>query len=59
MDTREAAAAEGFALEEKPLSGQWVWAWRRGADERWPCYLEERQALEWIADRLRRNGAFA
>jgi hypothetical protein len=59
MDVREAAAVDGFTLEEKPLAGRWVWAWRRGEDERWPCYLEERQALEWMADRLRRNGVFA
>jgi hypothetical protein len=36
----------------------WVWAWHRGDDWRWPCYGEERQALSWMADRLRRKKIF-
>jgi hypothetical protein len=58
MDVRAAAATEGFELDEKPLDDRWVWAWHRGDDWRWPCYLEERQALSWMADRLRRQGIF-
>jgi hypothetical protein len=48
----------GFELEERPLRGRWVWGWRRGDDTRWPCYLSEREALRWMADRLRRTAAF-
>jgi hypothetical protein len=49
MDTREAAAQRGFELEERPL---------RGDDTRWPCFLTEREALSYMADRLRRTAAF-
>jgi hypothetical protein len=54
-----AARAEGFELIEKPLNGRWVVGWARGEDTRWPCYLEERQALNWMRDRLRRSRTFA
>jgi hypothetical protein len=57
-DIRELAAAEGFELDEKPLNDKWVWAWHRGDDWRWPCYAEERQALEWMADPIRRKAIF-
>jgi hypothetical protein len=40
------------------LRGQWVWSWRRGDDARFPCYLSEREALSWMADRLRRAAVF-
>ena len=53
------AAAEGFELEERPLGDKWVWGWHRGDDTRWPCYGEERQALNWMRDRLSRGRAFA
>jgi hypothetical protein len=53
------ARAEGFELVEKMCAGQWVVGWARGDDERWPCYLEERQAIDWMRDRLRRSRAFA
>jgi hypothetical protein len=56
--TFESKAAEGFELDEKPLNDKWVWAWHRGDDWRWPCYGEERHALEWMADRLRRKAIF-
>jgi hypothetical protein len=45
-------------LDEKPLNGTWVWAWRRGDDERHPCFLTEREALSYIADRLQRIAVF-
>jgi hypothetical protein len=31
---------------------------RRGDDTRFPCYLSEREALSWMADRLRRTAVF-
>jgi hypothetical protein len=31
----------GYQLDEKPLNGRWVWAWRCGDDERHPCFLTE------------------
>jgi hypothetical protein len=46
-----------FELEER--QGAWVWGWHRGDDRRWPCFLEERQAINWMADRLSRNDVFA
>jgi hypothetical protein len=49
---------EDLRLEESPLRGQWVWGWRRGDDTRWPCFLTEREALSYMADRLRRSAAF-
>jgi len=57
VDVRADAAERGFTVEERPLRGPWVWGWRRGDDTRIPCYLE-REALSWMADRLRRTAAF-
>lgn len=55
----EAARAERFELEEHPLGDKWVWGWCRGEDMRWPCYLEQRQAISWMRDRLRRAASFS
>ena len=55
----DTAAEEGFELEERTCGDQWVWGWCRGDDTRWPCYLEERQALNWMRDWLRRGRVFA
>jgi hypothetical protein len=30
-----------------------------GGDDRWPCFLEERQAISWMRDRLSRGRVFA
>ena len=54
----DAAAADGFELEERVCRDQWVWGWCRGDDTRWPCYGEERQALSWMLDRLHRGRVF-
>ncbi len=53
------AAIDGFELEERPLGDKWVWGWCRGDDQRWPCYLEKRQALNWMRDKLSRGRVFA
>lgn len=58
VDVRAEALARGFTLEERPLRGKWVWRWRRGHDTRWPCYRTEREALPYMADRLRRTAVF-
>jgi len=58
MDVLDAAADRGFTLEERPLDGRWVWAWRRGDDTRRPCFLTEREALAYMDDRLRRIAVF-
>ena len=47
------AAEEGLELEERPCGDVWVWGWARDDDTRWPCYLEQRQALNWMRDRLK------
>ena len=53
------ADAEGFELEERPLRDKWVWGWCRGDDQRWPCYIERRQAIDWMRDRRNRGRIFA
>jgi hypothetical protein len=58
VDVLAEADERGFQLEERPLRGQWVWGWRRGDDTRFPGYLTEREALSYMADRLRRTAAF-
>jgi hypothetical protein len=55
----EQAAREGFELEERACQNSWVWGWCRGDDQRWPCYLEHRQAVNWMRDRLSRGRVFA
>jgi hypothetical protein len=54
MDTIGDAAVEDYTLEERTWQGRPVWAWRRGDDRRHPMFLTEREALAWMADRLRR-----
>src|SRR5207253_1205368 len=55
----ELAAVDGFDLEERACQGAWVWGWCRGEDRRWPCHFEQRQALDWMRDRLSRGRVFA
>jgi hypothetical protein len=52
------AREDGFELVERTCGSKWVHGWARGDDERWPCYLEERQAIDWMRDRIRRAGVF-
>jgi hypothetical protein len=52
------ARDEGFEVVERGAVGQWAVGWARGDDERWPCFLEEGQAINWMEDRLRRSRAF-
>jgi hypothetical protein len=54
VEVLDRAREDGFELIEKPLNGQWVIGWARSDDERWPCSLEERQAVgsrpaEWCS----------
>jgi hypothetical protein len=44
--------ARDVALEERACQHAWVWGWCRGEDRRFACYLEERQAINWMRDRL-------
>jgi hypothetical protein len=53
------AVLEGFELEERPWGDAWVWGWCRGDDTRWPCYLEHRQAIDWMRNRLFRGRVLA
>ena len=55
----EQAALEGFELEERLRQDAWVCGWARGDDRRWPCYLETRQAIDWMRDRLSRGRVFS
>lgn len=52
------ALADGFELRERTCGDAWVHGWARGDDERWPCYLEHRQAINWMRDRLSRGRVF-
>jgi hypothetical protein len=54
-----AAFGAGFELGECVAAGEWAWGWVRGDDDRWPCFLERRLALDWMADRLNRVRVFA
>jgi hypothetical protein len=53
------AAFDGFELEERACQDAWVWGWCRGDDRRWPGYLKQRQAINWMRDRLSRGRVFA
>ena len=59
-DVLEAAVDEGFDLHERLAGdvGPECWGWHRGDDDRWPCFLERRQAISWMGDRRRRSGVF-
>ena len=52
------AHADGFELIETLSAGPWAVGWARGDDDRWPCFLEERQAINWMRDRLSRGRVF-
>jgi hypothetical protein len=58
MDTIKETLADGFELEERACGNQWVWGWRRGDDERWPCNLTPDEAIRWMADRRSRICVF-
>jgi hypothetical protein len=51
-------AAEGFELVERTSTGVAAVRWARGYDDRWPCFLEERQVISWMRDRLTRGRVF-
>ena len=55
----EEAHAEGFELIERISAGVWAVGWAHSDNDRWPCYVEERQAVNWIRDRLSRRDVFA
>jgi hypothetical protein len=43
---------------ERLSAGRWTVGWARRSDDRWPCFGEEREAVSWIRDRLRRERVF-
>jgi len=51
------ARVDGFELIERMSAGRWAVGWARGADDRWRCFLEERQAINGMRDRLSRADA--
>jgi hypothetical protein len=53
-----AEAAQSVRPRGTTAARKWVWGSRRGDDTRWPCYLTEREALSYMADRLRRTAVF-
>ncbi|HEX4532155.1 MAG TPA: hypothetical protein VIA11_22425 [Acidimicrobiia bacterium] len=52
------APADGFELIERMRAGQWEVGWTRGADDRWSCFLHQRQALNLTPDQLNRGRVF-
>jgi hypothetical protein len=58
MDVIASARLQGFELEERVVGDGWMWGWSLGDDDRWPCFLARRQAVSWMADRLRRTAVF-
>lgn len=53
------ARADGFELIERMSAGVWAVGWARVDDDTWPCFLEERRAVNWMRDRLSRGRVFA
>jgi hypothetical protein len=53
------AAEEGFELTERPLGETWCWGFVRERDERYPAFVERRQAIAYMRDWLRRGRVFA
>jgi hypothetical protein len=53
------ARAEGFELEWRPVNGKWCVGFVRGEDLRYPAFLEERLAISYMADWLRRGRVFS
>src|SRR4051812_43636245 len=54
----EAAAVEGFELSWRPVGGRLCVGFVRGDDERYPAFGEERLAISYMADWLRRGRVF-
>jgi hypothetical protein len=53
------ARAEGFELVERPVGAHWCWGFVRDGDDRYPAFLEQRQAISYMRDWLRRGRIFA
>jgi hypothetical protein len=52
------ARLEGFELEWQPVGGKWCVGFVRGDDLRYPAFGEERLAISYMADWLRRGRIF-
>jgi hypothetical protein len=52
------ARAQGFEFDWRPVNGKWCVGFVRGDDLRRPVFLEERQAISYMADWLRRGRVF-
>ena len=55
----EAAEAKGFELCWRPVGGTLCVGFVRGDDTRYPAFGEERLAISYMADWLRRGRVFA
>ena len=53
------ALLDGFMLEVRRFGTAWGWAWSRGDDEGWPCFVDRRLAIDWMADRIGRGRVYA
>lgn len=54
----ELAEREGFELAWRPVGGRLCVGFVRGDDERFPVFGEERLAISYMADWLRRGRVF-
>ena len=52
------AAADDLHLVERINAGVWAVGWDGGDDDRWPSFLGQRQAINWMADQLSREAVF-
>ena len=55
----EAAAADGFEFGWRFVNGKPLVGFTREGDDRYPAYGEERLAITYMADWLRRGRVFA
>ena len=55
----DAARVAGFELVERPVGEAWCWGFVRESDERYPAFVERRQAMSYMHDWLRRGRVFA
>jgi len=53
------ARAEGFELVERPVARKWCWGFVRENDDRYPAFGEQRQAISYMNDWLRRGRIFS
>jgi hypothetical protein len=57
-EVHDVARGQGFELAWRPVAGQMCVGFVRGEDLRYPVFAEERLAISYMRDWLRRGSAF-